>query len=122
MKMRMVLLGVALLTLSSCFTTEEDFQATLSSWLGSSEEALVDAWGPPTNFYERDGKRYLTWASSSQFLMGGTPSYTHTYYYTGNTYTSPGTAPMLVNANCDILMIIEDDVVSEWRYEGNNCY
>ena len=121
MKMRMVVLGVALLTLSSCVTTKEDFQATLSSWFGSSEGELVDAWGPPTNFYERDGKRYLTWASSSQALIGGTPS-TTTYDYFGNAYTSPGTAPILVNSNCEILMIVEDDVFSEWRYEGNNCY
>ena len=122
MILRIVFLGVALLALSSCVTTKEDFHETLSSWVGSSEEELVDEFGLPTNFYERDGKRYLKWADISQAVLVGEPTTYTIYGKDGAAHTYPGLAPISGNSNCVILWIIEDDVVSAWRYEDNSCY
>ena len=61
MILRIVFLGVALLALSSCVTTKEDFHETLSSWVGSSEEELVDE--PPHTI--RDGNLFREGVDSS---------------------------------------------------------
>jgi hypothetical protein len=106
--------------LSGC-TTKQEHEDMLSSWYGSTEKQLVDSWGVPTSFYELDGKRYLTYSNSSQAMIGGTPP-TTTYDYFGNAYTSGGSAPYLVTSNCSITMVVENGVINEWRYEGNNCY
>ena len=110
----------SLFALSGCVTKKEHEDA-LSSWFGSTEKQLIDAWGVPTSFYELDGKRYLTYSESSQAMVGGTAPIT-TYDYYGNAYTSGGTPPILVTSNCTIIMVVEDGLISEWKYEGNNCY
>lgn len=109
-----------LVILSGC-TTKQEHEDMLSSWYGSSESDLIASWGVPTSFYELDGKRYLTYSSSSQAVVGGTPART-TYDYYGNAYTSGGTPAILVTSNCTIIMVIENGVINEWRYESNNCY
>ena len=54
-------------------------------------------------------------------MVGGTAP-TTTYDYFGNAYTSGGTPPILVTSNCTIIMVVENGVINEWRYEGNSCY
>ena len=110
----------SLVILTGCVTKQEH-EDTLSSWYGSTEEELVASWGVPTSFYELDGKRYLTYSNSSQAMVGGTAPIT-TYDYFGNAYTSGGSPPILVTSNCTITMVVDDGVINEWRYEGNNCY
>ena len=108
------------LVLSGC-TTKQEHEDMLSSWFGSTEKQLIDSWGVPTSFYELDGKRYLTYSNSSQAMVGGTAP-TTTYDYFGNAYTSGGMPPILVTSNCSITMVVENDVINEWKYEGNSCY
>lgn len=110
----------SLLVVTGCVTKKEHEDA-LSSWFGSTEEQLVESWGVPTSFYELGGKRYLTYSNSSQAMVGGTAP-TTTYDYYGNAYTSGGSPPILVTSNCTIIMVVEDGLISEWKYEGNNCY
>ena len=110
----------SLVALTGCVTKQEH-ENTLSSWYGSTEEQLVASWVVPTSFYELDGKRYLTFSNSSQAMVGGYPS-TTTYDYFGNAYTSGGSPPILVTSNCSITMVVDNGVINEWRYEGNNCY
>lgn len=110
----------SLVILTGCVTKQEH-EDTLSSWYGSTEEELVASWGVPTSFYELDGKRSLTYSNSSQAMVGGTAPIT-TYDYFGNAYTSGGSPPILVTSNCTITMVVDDGVINEWRYEGNNCY
>tara|TARA_Y100001970_G_C13778132_1_gene623963 strand:+ start:137 stop:526 length:390 start_codon:yes stop_codon:yes gene_type:complete len=106
--------------LNGCVTRQEH-EDVLSSWYGSTEEQLVASWGVPSSFYETDGKRYLTYNNSNQAMVGGTPAST-TYDYFGNAYTSGGTAPYLITLTCNITMVVENGVINEWQYEGNNCY
>ena len=110
----------SLVILTGCVTKQEHEDA-LSSWFGSTEKQLVDSWGVPTSFYELDGKRYLTYSNSSQVMVGGTAP-TTTYDYYGNAYTSGGTPPIMITSNCTIIMVVEDGLISEWKYEGNNCF
>lgn len=110
----------SLVILTGCVTKQEHEDA-LSSWFGSTEKQLVDSWGVPTSFYELDGKRYLTYSNSSQVMVGGTAP-TTTYDYYGNAYTSGGTPPIMITSNCTIIMVVEDGLISEWKYEGNDCF
>ena len=109
-----------LVVLTGC-VTKQGHEDALSSWFGSTEEQLVESWGVPISFYELNGKRYLTYSNSSQAMVGGTAP-TTTYDYYGNAYTSSGMPPILVTSNCTIIMVVEDGLISEWKYEGNNCY
>jgi len=56
--------------LSAC-AIQEEFETTLSSWLGSSESELISSWGPPHRVYESGGKKYLTWSSSGTLVIPG---------------------------------------------------
>ena len=59
---------------------------------------------------------------SPVFITSGVISSYATYDYYGNAYTSPGMPPMLITSNCDITMILEDGLVTSWKYKGNSCY
>ncbi len=119
-----LLFSLIVITLLTACTTKQEHESTLSSWVGSEESSLIASWGPPTSFYESGDIKYLTWGHSSSTLVGGTaPSYTTTVI--GNIATTQshgGTAPILVNQNCDITMIIKSGRVDSWTYRGNNCY
>lgn len=110
----------SLFLLSSCVTKQEH-EDVLDTWIGSSEGAIVASWVVPSSFYEANGLRYLTWSNVSQGVIGGTPGYITTDNF-GNVYSYPGTAPIPVTYNCNITMIVENDVIINWQYKGNNCY
>lgn len=120
---RMLLFASTFLLLS-CVNVEE-INKRLGSWVGSTEDSLIAAWGPPNRSHETDNSRYLTWSDSGQVTIPGTPpSYTSTVI--GNTiYTNPtgGTSPTTVNFRCNITMTVSKSTgrVTSWRWEGNNC-
>ena len=113
-------LAVSMVLLTGC-VSKQAHEDKLSSWLGAKEGDLVAEWGPPTSFYELDDKRFLTYSSSSQAMVGGTAPTTNYDFY-GNAYTSGGTPPILVTSTCSITMVVQNRVITEWSYEGNGCY
>jgi len=108
------------LVLSGCVTKQQHEDA-LSSWYGSTEKRLIASWGVPSSFYELDGKRYLTFSDSRQAMVGGSPAIT-TYDINGNAHAYGGSAPFLATAYCNRTMVVNNGFISEWSYEGNNCY
>ena len=108
--------------LAAC-ATEAKYQETLNTWLGSSEVALVQSWGPPDRVYELDGNRYVTYArGGTTYLPGVAPSYQTTVI--GNTaYTNAvgGMAPMVINQSCVTTFTVKNREIVDWRYEGNAC-
>ena len=52
-------------------------------------------------------------------VWGTAPTTTYRY---GNAYTSGGTPPIMITSNCTIIMVVEDGLISEWKYEGNDCF
>ncbi len=105
-------------------TTKQDHEDILNSWLGSSEEDIVTSWGPPNGFYENGDTRYLTWSESRSGVIPGTPTTYTTTNYGGivTTSTNYGTAPIIVNTNCSITMIVQSGSIVNWTYKGNSCY
>ena len=108
--MRNLLVTLLLVFIVSSCTSKLDHEKVLESWMGAKESALIDKWGTPTSHYKTDdGKKYLTWKNSSQAMIGGN-------------YRYSSMPPTLVTSNCDITMILEDGIVTSWKYKGNNCY
>jgi hypothetical protein len=118
-----LLMVVAVLSLSAC-ATRANYEAALNSWIGHPESELVGAWGPPVNGYTApDGVRILTYNSSGQMTLPGTPP-SYTTNCVGNTcYTNPvgGTRPTTINLSCATNFTVTNGVISTWRYQGNNC-
>ena len=108
--------------LAACATTEK-YEAILESWVGKSENALVEAWGPPDSVYEAAGTRYLTYAKSGTRYVPGTPP-TYRTTIVGNTRHTRaygGTPGHVYNQNCKTSFAISDNVIKKWRWEGNAC-
>ena len=122
-KLIVFLISIVVLLVAGC-TTKLEHENILNSWLGSQESDIVASWGPPDGFYEDGEKRYLTWSESSTSVIAGTPSQTTTSNHYGyvSTWRTQGTAPIVVNSNSSITMIIEEGVISSWSYKGNSCY
>ena len=108
--------------LASC-ATEANYEKILDSWTGSSENELLNSWGPPDSVYESGGTKYLTYARGNTVVLPGTaPSYQSTVV--GNTmYTNPvgGTPPLVMNRHCKTTFTIQSGIIVSWRWEGNAC-
>ena len=119
---RLVCVSLALLTISGC-ATAENYEKILASWVGSSEGALINSWGPPDSAYESSGAKYLTYRkSSSGYIPGTQPTY-QTQIIGGTAYTTSygGSPGYSYNRNCKTTFTVSDGTISSWRYEGNAC-
>ena len=108
--------------LAACATTEK-YEAILESWIGKSENALVEAWGPPDSVYETDGTKYLSYAKSGTHYVPGTfPTYRTTIVgNTRHTHSYGGTPGYIYNQNCKTSFAIIAKTIKKWRWEGNAC-
>ena len=117
-------LGI-IIVLSACsIATTANYEKELTSWVGSSENKLVDAWGTPDQFYESpDEIRHLTYVKSRLVYVSGTPVTYHTRTIGNRTYTTStgGSSGYAYTRSCKTTFIIQNDAVIDWRHEGNAC-
>ena len=121
------LLGILVLgfLLSGCFATTAKYEAAINSWIGSSEDELVESWGVPNGVYNKnDGGKVLSYVrSGSMHMPGNTTSNTSIDawgYATTTTTTSAGTNIAL---RCKTSFVVSSTGrITSWSYEGNNCY
>ncbi|MBT5047524.1 MAG: hypothetical protein HOM58_03400 [Rhodospirillaceae bacterium] len=111
-----------LCTLAACATTER-YEAILESWVGKTENALVQAWGPPDSVYETSGTKYLTYTKTgTQYVPGTPPTYrTIVNGKTSHTRAYGGTPGYLYSQNCKTSFSIVNEIIQKWRWEGNAC-
>jgi len=93
------------LLLTACATTGEpttaNYERMLQKWVGSSEDQLVAAWGPPVSTYITDsGSKLLTFGGTrgAVFLNG-----------------------MMIPVSCITTFMLTNGVVTNWRWQGNGC-
>ena len=98
-------------TLAACATTA-GYEEILDSWVGSTEDQLVDSWGPPDGFYEGGGKKYLTYVYSSSGYTPGLPA----------TSSMPATPGYSYSYNCKTTFTVIGNEITNWRYKGNACW
>ena len=114
-----VALSIIIFMLSGCASTY-NYEKTLNSWVGYTEEQLIGSWGPPSGVYSSGDTDYLTYNKSSQRYIPGTQSYQS--YAIGNTvYTQGGHPGFVQNRNCSTTFTLKNKRIVTWRYEGNSC-
>ena len=123
MSRMIIMIFSALFFLTGCVTKKE-YEDTLSSWVGASENELVMSWGPPNSVYESGGLKYLTWSNSGSVTIPGTSPTYQTSIYGNTAYTTAigGSAPMTFNKHCQRTMVISNDRVVNWQWKGNGCF
>ena len=109
-------------SLAACATTEK-YEAILESWVGKTENALIEAWGPPDSVYETSGTKYLTYAKSgTAYVPGIPPTYRTTIIGdTAHTRSYGGTPGYVYSRNCKTSFALVKGVIQKWRWEGNAC-
>jgi len=120
--MKNALIVGIIFVVSACATAEK-YEAILDTWVGSSENALVDSWGVPDQVYENNGVKYLTYAKSrSGYIPGTAPTY-QTQVIGNTAYTSSygGSSGFAYTRQCKTTFSIVNARISKWRYEGNDC-
>lgn len=120
---RLAVLVVVVSLLGGC-ATEEGYKKALDTWVGSTEDELVSAWGPPSNVYNSPSKiKFLTYHDSQTvFVPGVAPSYNTTFIgQTAYTNRIGGTPSRTLNYSCSTTFEIRHDRIRSWSFKGNSC-
>ena len=122
--MKKFLVGVILgLTLNGC-ATQSNYKALLDTWVGGTEDQLVNSWGPPNGLYNKpDGGKILTFAwSGSYYLPGDTSTSsgsTHDGVITTTTTVSPD---RYISTGCKTNFYFSPEGrITTWNFQGNSC-
>jgi len=78
------------------FDLPEKHAAKLNTWIGSTEQEMISSWGGPSNVYENNGIKYITWGRS--------------YERSHNTYS------------CSTTFEFSNGIARTWSYRGNDCW
>ncbi len=121
--MKNIILSLSILALLAGCATTENYEKILGTWVGSSEQQLIQSWGPPSSVYESGGQKYLTYTKSrSGYIPGTSPTYqTQIIGNTAYTTSSGGSPGFAYTKSCKTTFTIQGTRISGWRYEGNNC-
>lgn len=114
--MKRLLFVLVLLFISGC-ATQAKFEARLKTWLGSSEQELVDRRGPPDQVYELGGKKYLTYIYSNSSHVPQTVHNT----VVGNNIQTNVYGGYQTNWYCKTTYIFEKDIMVDYSFNGNAC-
>ena len=115
MKKGLVLCAVALI-LAGCATSLQ-YGNMLNTWVGNSEENLVKTWGIPSRTYMMaDGQKMIEYNNSQDTVNYQTPA---TYKSGGlfNLHTKKNKSPKV----CKTTFLINDGVVTSWKFFGQGC-
>lgn len=97
------------LSLSGCATTA-NYEKILNTWVGSSAESLVEAWGAPSNVVQvTDTKKAVVYE-----FNGGASTY-------GNVNQYGGYSGYTVANTCTTTFIVTEGQISSWQWRGNSC-
>ena len=94
---------------ASC-ATREDYQNVVRSWYGADVEALIEAWGPPTDAWDQasGAGRILEWAEH-------TPASTTVDLY----FLVPVVTPRI---DCAVrISVTPEGIVNSGIWSGDNC-
>jgi hypothetical protein len=119
---------------SGCATTAK-LELALDSWIGSSEDSLIESWGAPQRSYKMSsGKKIVEYIKGRSVPIGGwSTTVPETTYHTGSvgnttydgmstTYKTETSPVTILNFSCKTSFIIDvSGQIETWRYEGNNC-
>ena len=119
-------LGIVVLglLLTGCFATTKNYEAILDTWIGASEDHLVEKWGVPNGVYKKnDGGKILTFVSTgSMYMPGQNTSKTTSDPWGGTTTTVTSSSGTVIPLKCKTTFIISPSgKIKSWTWEGNDC-
>ena len=90
---------VAIAWLAGCATTG-NYEDMLKTWVGRSEDELVQAWGPPSSVYQSANAKYFTYARSKTCGAGN---------------------DAITTCLCSTSFELANKRITSWRWDGNGC-
>jgi hypothetical protein len=116
---RMTAAAAMLASLAGC--AAPGYEGELQSWLGRSNAELVDAWGEPGDVVvDEAGRNVFVYATVRTERKGGT-SMTTNDPLTGQPVTISKPTRIETYWCKTSFAIDEDERVTSYRYEGNDC-
>lgn len=141
--MKRLLLAFAPVAMLAACATGAKFQEKMNGFIGSSESALLMAYGPPNSSQTLpDGGKIIRYVRSGQAVIPGVTTYQPVttissgtasaysgvrsaygnYNGTSTTYVPQTGAPIVINQSCAVNFKISPlGVITEWASEGNHC-
>lgn len=92
-----ILITLAVLLLVGCANPQKEYQKTMDTWIGVSEDHLIGRWGVPNASYDSNNFKYLTFV---QVLP--------TVFYSG----------MAIPRQCRTTFTLRDGRVVSWQAQG----
>ena len=89
---------VAITWLAGCITTA-NYETMLKTWVGRSEDELVQVWGPPSSVYQSTSAKYFTYARSR----------------------TCGVGKDAITCLCNTSFELVSNRITSWRWDGNGC-
>lgn len=122
MKIKLFITYIFILLLSGCATTAK-YEKILDSWVGVSEQELIESWGVPDSTYKVGNAKFLSYRYSNQKILYGSPPMYVSNVHKGMIYTNTvgGTSDMVVSDWCKTTFTIENGKVVKWTFNGNSC-
>ena len=118
--MKRIVLGLILgLLLVSC-ATQSNYKELLNTWIGSSEDRLVNSWGPPKGIYnKKDGGKILTFNRFGSVYIPGNSNTTYDNMGGSITTITSGTN---IPVHCETnFHISPSGKIVHWQFSGNSC-
>ena len=110
------------LLLEGC-ATQSNYKALLDTWVGGTEDQLINSWGPPNGLYNKpDGGKILTFAWSGSYSLPGYPSTSSSTNMGVTTTVTTVPSDTIIQTGCKTNFYFSPEGrITTWRFQGNSC-
>ncbi len=128
-----IILGLSLLFVFSCATTKK-YDAKLNTWVGKSEQQLIQSWGQPSAMKILDnGDKVITFTKaddmyvSAQYYIynpGQVPNEDEVFTPFDGDYDFTPYNELVgyeVTQICQTSFLLQNGIVTGWKWKGNDC-
>lgn len=103
-----VLAALSIILITSCTSTQK-YEEILQTWIGHTDEELIEKWGVPDVVYPTSYGKLLMYrkdkgSSGYGQNLGNMTYVSSTHYYCKTTFT-----------------LNNENKITKWSWEGNNC-
>ena len=109
------------------------YEQKLRQWVGQYEQTLIESWGRPTvKKVNADGQTLLTYVTQNEYLVPTEYFYDYPGWDSGEMMYDPffadeGMPPYAqivdteVEGICQTTFVVQDGVITAYRFSGNDC-
>jgi len=119
--------------LFACALTNTTYEQKLQAWVGQYEQTLINSWGKPTvKKVNTNGQTLLTYVTQNEYLVPMEYFYANPGWVDADVMYDPffadeGMPPYAqiidteVEGICQTTFVVQDGVITSWRFSGNDC-